>query len=60
VRFVEYFAFINVHAYFCQHYFILFCLRFVKGSPHSVFLAFSQSYIKHDLRKNKIVVMFFY
>jgi hypothetical protein len=26
---------------------------------HSVLLAFSQSYIKHDLRKNKIVVPFF-
>jgi hypothetical protein len=26
------------------------------GSPHSVLLAFSQTYVKHDLRKNKIVV----
>jgi hypothetical protein len=26
------------------------------GSFRSVLLAFSQSYIKHDLRKNKIVV----
>jgi hypothetical protein len=26
-------------------------------SPCSVFLAFSQSYVKHDLRKNKIVVV---
>ena len=27
--------------------------------PPSVLLAFSQSYVKHDLRKNKIVVLFF-
>jgi hypothetical protein len=27
--------------------------------PPSVFLAFFQSYIKHDLRKNKIVLPFF-
>jgi hypothetical protein len=27
--------------------------------PYSVLLTFSQSYIKHDLRKNKIVVSFF-
>jgi hypothetical protein len=32
---------------------------FAKGSPHSVLLAFSQSYVEHDLRKNKIVVPFF-
>jgi hypothetical protein len=28
----------------------------VKGSLRSVLLAFSQSYVKHDLRKNKIVM----
>jgi hypothetical protein len=28
----------------------------VKGSPRSVLLAFSQFYVKHNLRKNKIVV----
>jgi hypothetical protein len=33
---------------------------FPKGSSSSVFLAFFQSYVKHDLRKNKIVVPFFY
>jgi hypothetical protein len=32
---------------------------FARGSPHSVLLAFSQSYVKHDLRKNKIVIPFF-
>jgi hypothetical protein len=32
---------------------------FARGSPSSVLLAFSQSYKKHDLRKNKIVVPFF-
>jgi hypothetical protein len=33
---------------------------FARGSPRSVFLAFSQSYVEHDLRKNKnIVVPFF-
>jgi hypothetical protein len=25
-------------------------LRFAKGSPHSVLLAFSQSYVQHDLK----------
>jgi hypothetical protein len=28
-----------------------------KGYPCSVLLVFSQSYVKHDLRKNKIVVV---
>jgi hypothetical protein len=28
----------------------------VRGFPHSVLLGFFQSYVKHDLRKNKIVV----
>jgi hypothetical protein len=32
---------------------------FARGSPRSVLLAFSQSYVKYDLRKNKIVVSFF-
>jgi len=38
--------------------FLLLCelMRFARGSPSSVLLAFSQSYIKHNLRKNKIVV----
>jgi hypothetical protein len=26
------------------------------GSPHNVLLTFFQTYIKHDLRKNKIVM----
>jgi hypothetical protein len=30
-----------------------------RGSPYSVLLVFSQSYIEHDLRKNKIAVPFF-
>jgi hypothetical protein len=34
--------------------------RFARDSPYSVLLAFSQSYIEHDLRKNKIIVTFFY
>jgi hypothetical protein len=34
-------------------------MGFVRGSFRSVLLAFSQSYIKHDLRKNNIVVPFF-
>ena len=29
------------------------------GSPSSVLLVFSQFYVEHDLRKNKIVVPFF-
>jgi hypothetical protein len=32
---------------------------FARGSIYSVFLAFSQSYVEHDLRKNKIEVHFF-
>jgi hypothetical protein len=38
------------------------CARkgFARGSSHSVLLAFSHSYIEHDLRKNKIVVPFFW
>jgi hypothetical protein len=32
---------------------------FARGSFHNVLLAFSQSYVEHDLRKNKIVVPFF-
>ena len=32
---------------------------FARGSPSCVLLAFFQSYIEHDLRKNKIVVLFF-
>jgi hypothetical protein len=34
-------------------------LGFARGSPRSVLLAFSQSYVEHDLRKNKIGVSFF-
>jgi hypothetical protein len=34
-------------------------MGFARGSFHSVLLAFSQSYVKHDLRKNNIVVPFF-
>jgi hypothetical protein len=30
----------------------------VRDSLHSVLIAFSQSYVKHDLRKNKIVMAF--
>jgi hypothetical protein len=33
--------------------------RFAMSFPYSVLLAFSQSYVGHDLRKNKIVVPFF-
>jgi hypothetical protein len=32
---------------------------FARGSPCSILLAFSQSYVKYDLRKNKIIVLFF-
>jgi hypothetical protein len=40
---------------------IIFLLKlgFIRGSSCSVLIAFFQSYIKHDLRKNKIVVSFF-
>ena len=34
-------------------------MGFVRSFPPSVFLPFFQFYVKHDLRKNKIVVPFF-
>jgi hypothetical protein len=37
----------------------LFRKGFVRDSSRSVLLAFSQSYVEHDLRKNKIVIPFF-
>jgi hypothetical protein len=33
---------------------------FARGFPCSILLVFSQSYVEHDLRKNKIVIPFFY
>jgi hypothetical protein len=33
-------------------------MGFARGSPHNVLLAFSQSYVEHDLRKNKNVPFF--
>jgi hypothetical protein len=43
---------------------ILLFLGFVKGSFRSILLVFSQSvlsqsYVEYDLRKNKIVILFF-
>jgi hypothetical protein len=35
-------------------------MGFVRGSFRSVLLPLSQSYVEHDLRKNKIVIPFFY
>jgi hypothetical protein len=32
---------------------------FARGSSHSVLLTFSQSYVKHNLKKKKIVILFF-
>jgi hypothetical protein len=40
-------------------YFVFLNKRFAMDSPRSVILVFSQSYVKHDLRKNKFVVPFF-
>jgi hypothetical protein len=40
-------------------FFVTNLMGFVRGSPYSVFLVFSQSYVQYDLRKNKIVVLFF-
>jgi hypothetical protein len=34
-------------------------MGFVRGSHRSVLMAFSQTYVKHDLRKNKIIISFF-
>jgi hypothetical protein len=39
--------------------FFLIFMGFVRGSPRNVLIAFSQSYVEHDLIKNKIVVPFF-
>jgi hypothetical protein len=38
---------------------LVFKMGFAMGFSYSVFLPFFQSYVKHDLRKNKIVVRFF-
>jgi hypothetical protein len=35
-----------------QNYIYIY-MRFVRGSPCSVLLAFSQSYVKYDLKKKK-------
>jgi hypothetical protein len=37
----------------------IFFFGFARDSLRSVLLAFSQSYVEHDLRKNKIVAPFF-
>jgi hypothetical protein len=42
-----------------KYYELLKKKRFARGSFRSVLLAFSQSYVEYDLRKNKIVVPFF-
>jgi hypothetical protein len=34
----------------------IYIMENARGSPCSVLLALSQSYVKHDLRKNKIVM----
>jgi hypothetical protein len=35
-------------------------MGFVRDSSHSIILMFSQSYVEYDLRKNKIIILFFY
>jgi hypothetical protein len=50
----------EIHICICVNSKRCWCKGFAKGSPHSILLAFSQSYLEHDLRKNKIVVSFFY
>jgi hypothetical protein len=37
----------------------IFSKGFARGSLRNVLMAFSQSYVEHDLRKNKIVIPFF-
>jgi hypothetical protein len=39
-----------------SYIYIYIYMENARGSPYSVLLAFSQSYVKNDLRKNKIVV----
>jgi hypothetical protein len=34
-------------------------IGFARGSSHSILLTFFQSYVEHDLRKNKIIITFF-
>jgi hypothetical protein len=46
-------------AHLTLYIYIYIYMGFVRGYLCSVFLTFSQSYIEHDLRKNKIVVPFF-
>jgi hypothetical protein len=33
---------------------MILIMGFVRGSPHSVLLAFSQNYVEHDLKKKKL------
>jgi hypothetical protein len=45
---------------YAQNYiYIYIYMRFARGSLCSVLLAFSQSYVKYDLKKNKIGILFF-
>jgi hypothetical protein len=39
--------------------YIYIYMRFARGSPCSVLLAFSQSYVKYDLKKKKLEYCFF-
>jgi hypothetical protein len=49
----------KIKLYIFNIYVYLLSKGFAKGSPHSVLLLFSQSYVEHDLRKNKIIASFF-
>jgi hypothetical protein len=40
-------------------YIYIYIYGFANSSFRSVLLAFSQFYVKHDLKKNKIVIHFF-
>jgi hypothetical protein len=40
-------------------YIYIYIKEFARGCLRSILIAFSQSYIEHDLRKNKIIVPFF-
>jgi hypothetical protein len=51
-----FFKILNVSIFFSKNFIRVFLWENIKGSPFNVLSAFSQFYIKHYLRKRKIVV----
>jgi hypothetical protein len=47
---------VHLTVYIISYYLTILIKENARDSPSSVLLAFSQSYVEHDLGKNKIVV----